>query len=191
MPHDSVYAITTNVAGTLVATGSTDVRRITLGWLLVLCSERTAGWGVRSAPARSPHHTSPSSLPAHAQSAVSVVDVRSGQVVMRLKGHTDNVRALQLDREGRLLLSGSSDHTVRLWDLGQQRCVQTLAIHTDSVWALAASSSFATVYSGGRDGCIYRCGGAGWSGGREGCWSMPRHAWRPAHAGQPPPSGPV
>lgn len=64
--------------------------------------------------------------------------------------------ALQLDTDGRLMLTGSSDHTIRLWDLGQQRCVQTLAVHTDSVWALWASPSFATVYSGGRDGCIYR-----------------------------------
>lgn len=65
-------------------------------------------------------------------------------------------RALQLDAEGRLLLTGSADHTMRLWDLGQQRCVQTLAVHTDSVWTLAAGAGFATVYSGGRDGCIYK-----------------------------------
>jgi WD repeat-containing protein 48 len=75
---------------------------------------------------------------------------------MQLKGHTDNIRALQLDAEGRLLLTGSADHTMRLWDLGQQRCVQTLAVHTDSVWALAAGAGFSTVYSGGRDGCIYK-----------------------------------
>lgn len=90
------------------------------------------------------------------QSIANVMDVRSGRLVMQLKGHTDNIRALQLDTDGRLMLTGSSDHTIRLWDLGQQRCVQTLAVHTDSVWALWASPSFSTVYSGGRDGCIYR-----------------------------------
>ena len=65
-------------------------------------------------------------------------------------------RALQLDADGKHLLTASSDHTLRYWDLGQQRCTQTLAVHTDSVWALAATSNLQTVYSGGRDGCIYR-----------------------------------
>ena len=48
-------------------------------------------------------------------------------------------------------LSGSSDGTIRLWSLGQQRCVATYRIHDDSVWALQANESFSTVFSGGRD----------------------------------------
>jgi len=39
----------------------------------------------------------------------------------------------------------------RLWDLGQQRCIHSYAVHTDSVWALASTSTFSHVYSGGRD----------------------------------------
>lgn len=62
-----------------------------------------------------------------------------------------------LNAEGTLCLSGSSDHTLRLWDLGQQRCLHTYAVHTDSVWALQASQDFSLAYTGGRDGCCYRC----------------------------------
>lgn len=61
-----------------------------------------------------------------------------------------------MNAEGTLLLSGSSDHTLRLWDLGQQRCLHTFALHTDSVWALQADAGFGVVYSGGRDKCVYR-----------------------------------
>ena len=65
-------------------------------------------------------------------------------------------RALLISADGRQCLTSGADRTLRLWDLAQQRCVQTLAVHTDSVWTLAASPDFSTVYSGGRDGCIYR-----------------------------------
>ena len=61
-----------------------------------------------------------------------------------------------MSEDSSLLLSGSSDHTIRLWDLGQQRCLQTLAVHTDSVWSLHASHDFGVVYSGGRDSHVYR-----------------------------------
>ena len=67
-----------------------------------------------------------------------------------------NGRALLLNEEGTLAVSGSSDHTLRLWDLGQQRCLQAFAVHTDSVWALAAAPDLSLVYSGGRDRCVYR-----------------------------------
>ena len=68
-------------------------------------------------------------------------------------------RCLVVNAEGTMCLSGSSDHTMRLWDLGQQRCLHTYAVHTDSVWALQASRDFSTAFSGGRDGCAYRCAG--------------------------------
>eukprot|EP01018_Ginkgo_biloba_P003249 Gb_04180 [translate_table: standard] len=44
---------------------------------------------------------------------------------------------------------------IRLWDLGQQRCMHSYAVHTDSVWALASTPTFSHVYSGGRDLSVY------------------------------------
>lgn len=40
---------------------------------------------------------------------VRVFDARSGALVATLRGHTDNVRALQLDASGRLCLSGARE----------------------------------------------------------------------------------
>ncbi|PRQ50332.1 putative transcription factor WD40-like family [Rosa chinensis] len=64
-------------------------------------------------------------------------------------------QSLLLDSTGRFCLSGSSDSMIRLWDLGQQRCVHSYAVHTDSVWALASTPTFSHVYSGGRDLFLY------------------------------------
>ncbi|KAL7204970.1 hypothetical protein ACSBR2_017984 [Camellia fascicularis] len=77
------------------------------------------------------------------EKVVRVWDPRNGSKTMKLRGHTDNIRALLLDSTG------------RLWDLGQQRCVHSYAVHTDSVWALASTSTFSHVYSGGRDLSLY------------------------------------
>lgn len=49
------------------------------------------------------------------------------------------------------MLSGSSDGTVRLWSLGQQRCIETFHVHDEGVWALAVDEEFTAFYSGGRD----------------------------------------
>jgi WD40 repeat protein len=57
-------------------------------------------------------------------------------------GHTDNVKALVLSRDGTQCLSGSSDGTIKLWSLGQQRCITTIRVHTDGVWALLVSACF-------------------------------------------------
>ncbi|KAF5945096.1 hypothetical protein HYC85_015324 [Camellia sinensis] len=102
------------------------------------------------------------------EKVVRVWDPRTGSKTMKLRGHTDNVRALLLDSTGRLValsciamliwILGFYDQFSffnRLWDLGQQRCVHSYAVHTDSVWALASNSTFSHVYSGGRDLSLY------------------------------------
>ena len=42
-------------------------------------------------------------------------------------------------------LSGSSDGTIRLWSLGQQRCLQTIRVHDEGVWALQVSYNCAII----------------------------------------------
>lgn len=67
---------------------------------------------------------------------VSVYDVRSRVRVAKLVGHTGYVRDLLLSADGRHLLSASSDSTVRLWSIAEQRALHTFEHHSDSVWAL-------------------------------------------------------
>ena len=52
-------------------------------------------------------------------------------------------------------MSGSSDGTVRLWSLGQQRCVETFRMHEQGVWCLAVDDSFRYLFSAGKDKRIF------------------------------------
>ncbi|KAF6021880.1 WDR48 [Bugula neritina] len=49
--------------------------------------------------------------------------------MMKLKGHTDNIKSIVVNRDG----------------------TQTIRTHTEGVWSLAVNESFSTVYSAGRD----------------------------------------
>jgi WD40 repeat protein len=56
-----------------------------------------------------------------------------------LTGHTDIVTCVSYRPDGRLLATGSYDHTVRLWDLTTRQVMRTLEGHTQAVWGLAWS----------------------------------------------------
>ncbi|CAJ1976197.1 unnamed protein product [Sphenostylis stenocarpa] len=132
---ESVYALAMNEGGTILVSGGTEKVNygILVRFLTCVASDVTFGY----------------------KNVVRVWDPRTGSKTSKLKGHTDNIRALLLDSTGRFCISGSSDSMIRLWDLGQQRCVHSYAVHTDSVWALASTSTFSHVYSGGRDNSVY------------------------------------
>lgn len=52
-----------------------------------------------------------------------------------LEGHTGNVKSVAFDRHTRShLISGSSDSTVRVWDVGNGEEVRVLKGHTSRVW---------------------------------------------------------
>ena len=65
-----------------------------------------------------------------------------------LEGHTDSVGSVAFSPNGQILASGSSDRTIRLWDVTTRKTIRTLKGHTDSVRSVAFSPDGSTIASG-------------------------------------------
>ncbi|WOO83377.1 WD repeat-containing protein 48 [Vanrija pseudolonga] len=85
---------------------------------------------------------------------VRLWDPRAGdRSVTKLVGHTECVRSILLSEDGRYMLTGSSDTTIKLWSVGEHRCLHTFNHHTSSVWSLFSNHpNLERFYSGSRDG---------------------------------------
>ncbi|MFI6319420.1 TIR domain-containing protein [Nonomuraea sp. NPDC050556] len=69
---------------------------------------------------------------------VRLWDVRRGEWLGDLDGHTDEVTSLAFSRDGRLLASASADESVRVWDMATWRpATPPLTGHTDAVTSVA------------------------------------------------------
>lgn len=96
--------------------------------------------------------TSPDSAPR--TSALAVLDTETGKQQNLLEGHRDTVRALATSADGRLLLSGSWDKTLRLWDLATGTCLRELRGHAGWVDAVGFAAAGRRAVSGSRDGTV-------------------------------------
>jgi WD40 repeat protein len=75
----------------------------------------------------------------------------SGSLLLTLVGHTKGVLAVALTPDGRRAVSGSSDHTVKVWDLEMGTEDRTLAGHTQYVTAVALTADGRQAVSGSGD----------------------------------------
>jgi WD40 repeat protein len=92
----------------------------------------------------------------HDGATLAMYDLASGSVQQILEGHQGDVNAVDFLSDGRLI-SASDDHTLRIWNLEDGRCIQTLSnLHTDRVQAVVAAPQHDRVVSAGADGHIIR-----------------------------------
>lgn len=89
------------------------------------------------------------------ENALRIWDPRTCTRIMKLKGHSENVKSLVVSADGQQIISGSSDGTIKLWSVGQQQCITTIQVHTEGVWALLVTENFSHVISGSRDKKIF------------------------------------
>ena len=76
----------------------------------------------------------------------------TGLIIKTLTGHTNEVLSLAVLRDG-TLASGSSDKTIRIWNVTSGLTIKTLTGHTNSVSSLAVLQD-GTLASGSADNTI-------------------------------------
>ncbi|MEO5822788.1 MAG: hypothetical protein ABIT71_19965 [Vicinamibacteraceae bacterium] len=69
-------------------------------------------------------------------------------------GHTGSVNALALSQDGRFLVSGSDDVTLKIWDTATGNVLRTLSGHDQAVLAVAISPDGKWIASGGADASV-------------------------------------
>ncbi|KAM5429962.1 hypothetical protein McanCB49686_005812 [Microsporum canis] len=88
-------------------------------------------------------------------SVVRIWDSKTGKLVTKFVGHTDNVRSILVNRDGDTIMTASSDQTVKVWSMAAGRCMHTLTMHNDSVWSLYSDHPQLSVfYSSDRSGLV-------------------------------------
>ncbi|EAW13053.1 WD repeat protein [Aspergillus clavatus NRRL 1] len=89
------------------------------------------------------------------ESVVRLWDPKSGKLITKFVGHTDNIRDILINRDGDKILTASSDQTIKIWSVTAGRCMHTLTMHNDSVWSLYSNHPQLSVfYSSDRSGLV-------------------------------------
>ncbi|KIK45699.1 hypothetical protein CY34DRAFT_503186 [Suillus luteus UH-Slu-Lm8-n1] len=71
--------------------------------------------------------------------SVKIWNAKTGKLVATLKGHTDPVQCLAWTKDGKTLISGSSDHSIRTWNTTNWKQTAVLDEHTNLVIGIAIS----------------------------------------------------
>jgi WD40 repeat protein len=66
-------------------------------------------------------------------------------------GHTDQVTSVAISGDGKRIVSGSADQTVKVWDPHTGEVIHTLKGHTNMVWSVAISADGERIASGSGD----------------------------------------
>ncbi len=73
---------------------------------------------------------------------------------LTLMGHAGEVNAVAINPDGKSIVSGSDDKTIKVWDLSSRTLQHTLKGHQDWVYSLAISPDSQTIISGSKDTTI-------------------------------------
>jgi WD40 repeat protein len=94
---------------------------------------------------------------------IKLLDAVTGKEIRPFAGHTDwqgspfsgpVVNSIAFSPDGKTIVSGSADSTVKLWDRSTGKLLRTYAAHTSDVRSVAFSPNGKLILSGGYDGTL-------------------------------------
>lgn len=80
-------------------------------------------------------------------------DTPSPEIYLQL-GHSGPVNSVSYSPDGKFIVSGSDDNTVRIWDVATKKPIRTLAGHTSAVTSVDFSSDGVFIVSGSKDNTV-------------------------------------
>jgi WD40 repeat protein len=82
---------------------------------------------------------------------LKIWDAKTGKPLANLKGHTSQVNCLAWTADGKTLISGSSDSSIRTWNTTTWHQIAVCAGHTDDVYGVAISPNGRILASASED----------------------------------------
>ena len=64
---------------------------------------------------------------------VGLYDAKTGDLIREFAGHTGTVRCVEVSEDGKRMLTGADDRSVRLWDIDSGQCIHEFLGHADGI----------------------------------------------------------